>query len=126
MNNSGAAVSELLERYGARLDELLLIADDFALPLGTIRVRAKGSDGGHNGISSVIYHLNTNEFARIRCGIQQEIMPQKDRMAEFVLSPFEREEQVAVGVMIEHAADAVVSFATAGIARTMNKFNVRL
>ena len=126
MNNSGIAVSELLEHYGARLDQLLLVADDFALPLGTIRVRAKGSDGGHNGLSSVIYHLNTNVFARIRCGIQQKIMPPKERMAEFVLSPFEREERETSGVMIAEAASAVVEFAITGIARTMNKFNTRL
>lgn len=126
MNNSGTAVSELLETYHVRLSELMLVADDFALPLGTIRVRAKGSDGGHNGLSSVIYHLNTNEFARIRCGIRRKVMPPKERMAEFVLSTFEQEEQETVKVMIAEAADAVVEFATTGIARTMNRFNTRL
>jgi PTH1 family peptidyl-tRNA hydrolase len=126
MNNSGIAVSELLDAYSARLDELMLVMDDLALPLGTIRVRAKGSGGGHNGLSSVIYHLNTNEFARIRCGIRRNIMPPKERMAEFVLSPFEQEERETVEVMIAEAADAVVEFATAGIARTMNKVNTRL
>lgn len=126
MNNSGIAVSELLEKYSAGLHELILVADDFALPLGTIRVRKKGSDGGHNGLSSVIYQLNTTEFARIRCGIRRDIMPPKERMAEFVLSPFEREERETVDAMIAKAADAVVEFATTGIAHTMNKFNTRL
>jgi PTH1 family peptidyl-tRNA hydrolase len=126
MNNSGIAVSELLEKYSAGLHELMLVADDFALPLGTIRVRTKGSDGGHNGLSSIIYQLNTNEFARIRCGIRREIMPPKERMAEFVLSPFEREERETVDAMIAKAADAVVEFTTTGIAKTMNKFNTRL
>jgi peptidyl-tRNA hydrolase, PTH1 family len=126
MNNSGIAVSELLEKYSAGLHELILVADDFVLPLGTIRVRKKGSDGGHNGLSSVIYQLNTTEFARIRCGIRREIMPPKERMAEFVLSPFEREERETADAMIAKAADAVVEFTTTGISRTMNKFNTRL
>jgi PTH1 family peptidyl-tRNA hydrolase len=126
MNNSGIAVSELLEKYSAKLHELILVADDFALPLGTIRVRKKGSDGGHNGLSSVIYQLNTAEFGRIRCGIRREIMPAKERMAEFVLSPFEREERETVEAMIAKAADAVVEFIPMGIAHTMNKFNTRL
>jgi PTH1 family peptidyl-tRNA hydrolase len=116
----------LLEKYRAGLRELMLVADDFALPLGTIRVRTKGSDGGHNGLSSIIYQLNTNEFARIRCGIRREIMPPKERMAEFVLSPFEREERETVDAMIAKAADAVVEFTTTGIVKTMNKFNTRL
>jgi PTH1 family peptidyl-tRNA hydrolase len=126
MNNSGDAVAELLEEYKARLDELIVVVDDLALPLGVIRVRAKGNDGGHNGLSSIIYQLNTNEFARIRCGIRQENMPAKEQMAEFVLSPFGREEREKVEAMITRAGDAVVEFAASGIARTMTKFNTRL
>ena len=125
MNNSGFAVSELLEKYNARLDDMIVVADDFALPLGTIRVRAKGTDGGHNGLSSIIYQLNSQEFGRIRCGIRQETMPTKERMAEFVLSPFEPHERGRVEVMITRAADAVLEFARSGIGQTMNRFNMR-
>jgi len=125
MNNSGTAVAELLERYGASLHQLTVIADDLALPLGTIRVRAKGSDGGHNGLRSVIYQLHSSEFARIRCGIRQGKMPPKDQMTEFVLSSFEREEQAVVDAMTALAADAVVAFATRGIAQAMSTFNRR-
>ena len=126
MNNSGTAVGDLLEKYIARLEDLIIVADDFALPLGTIRVRAKGSDGGHNGLSSIIFQLNSSEFARIRCGIQQEMMLSKERMAEFVLSPFDTEERKTAEAMISRAADAVMEFVAAGIARTMNRFNTRL
>jgi peptidyl-tRNA hydrolase, PTH1 family len=125
MNNSGTAVGEVLERYSARLEELIVVADDFALPLGTIRVRAQGSDGGHNGLSSIIYVLNSKEFARIRCGIRRDLMPPKERLAEFVLSPFEPEERVVVDAMVTRAADAVMEFASSGIARTMNRFNTQ-
>ncbi|HCV43966.1 MAG TPA: hypothetical protein DGH68_10820 [Bacteroidetes bacterium] len=126
MNNSGSAVDELLEKYGVPLDELVVVVDDIALPLGSIRVRARGSDGGHNGLASIIYQLNTNEFPRIRCGVQQEMMPPKEQMSDFVLSPFETGERETVEAMISKAADAVLEFFVAGIARTMSKFNSRL
>ncbi len=123
MNNSGAAVRDVLERYSIPLTHLLVVVDDFWLNLGTIRVRAKGSDGGHNGLRSVIEHLGTEEFARIRCGIRTEHMPPKDKMAVFVLSPFEQEEKEKVEKMIDTAADAVEEFVRSGIERTMNIFN---
>ncbi len=126
MNNSGTAVAELLTMYGTSLSGLIVVADDLALPLGTTRVRKTGSDGGHNGLGSIIYQLNSNEFVRIRCGIRREAMPAKGGTIEFVLSPFDREERVAAKKMIGRAADAVVEFATSGIELTMNKFNTRL
>ena len=126
MNNSGSAVRDLLEVCGASLDQLIVVADDIALPLGTIRARAKGSDGGHNGLYSIIYQLNSNEFSRLRCGIQPNVMPPKEGMADFVLSPFDRGERTEVMGMILRAADAVMEFGISGIARTMNKFNTVL
>lgn len=123
MNNSGAAARVVVERYGIPLTNLIVVVDDFWLDLGTIRVRAKGSDGGHNGLRSVIEHLGTEEFARIRCGIRRDQMPPKDEMAEFVLSPFDPEENVKVEKMIGTAADAVEEFVRSGIERTMNIFN---
>ena len=125
MNNSGVAVSELLEKYQARLDDVLVISDDFALPLGAIRVRASGSDGGHNGLSSIIYHLNSDGFGRVRCGIRREVMPPKERMADFVLSPFEPDEVERVDEMVVRAADAALESAISGISRAMNRFNRR-
>ncbi len=125
MNNSGTAVVEALERFESSISSLIIVADDFALPLGTIRIRTKGSDGGHNGLASIIYQLNSNEFARVRCGIQKEVMPPKHRMAEFVLSPFEPEERDKVKEMVVQAADAAVECAVSGIARAMTRFNTK-
>jgi peptidyl-tRNA hydrolase, PTH1 family len=124
MNNSGLAVVDALLRYGSSLANTLVIVDDLALPLGVIRVRAKGSDGGHNGLYSIIYHMNSNEFPRIRCGIKRETMPRKGKMADFVLSAFEPEEAETVGAMVHRAADAAMEFVRSGIAQTMNKFNL--
>jgi PTH1 family peptidyl-tRNA hydrolase len=123
MNNSGQAVKEVVESLGLPLSGTLVVYDDIALPLGTLRVRSKGSDGGHNGVYSIIYHLNSNGFPRIRCGIRQEAAPRKHEMAGFVLSRFDREEKPRVTAMTERAADAVLAFAASGIARTMNTFN---
>ncbi len=123
MNNSGAAVARVMQRYSVPLTHLLVVLDDFWLDLGTLRVRAKGSDGGHNGLRSIIEHLGTEEFARIRCGIRKEPMPPKDEMAAFVLSPFDQGEKQQVEEMIDTAADAVEEFARSGIERTMNIFN---
>jgi len=123
MNNSGDAVEDVLSEYESSPDRLLVVCDDFDLPLGAIRIRPKGSDGGHNGLRSVIYHLMTDAFPRIRCGIRQEVMPSKHKMVDFVLSPFGEEEQETVNRMVERAADAVIEFATQGIAPAMNRFN---
>ena len=125
MNNTGIAVAEVLERFNTPQQHALVVADDFALPLGTLRIRTKGSDGGHNGLYSVIYHLNTNKFPRVRCGIKKDVMPPKTEMADFVLSPFEDDEHERVKDMVGRAADAVTEFATSGIARTMNRFNTQ-
>lgn len=124
MNNSGVAVEDVLERYAVPISRLVVVLDDFWFDVGAVRVRAKGSDGGHNGLASIIEHLNSEEFARIRCGIRSVTMPPKNEMAEFVLSPFNGDEKEKLGTMISSAADAVVSFALHGIEKTMNTFNV--
>lgn len=125
MNNSGSALIEVLERFPTPERNILAIVDDVAISLGTIRVRAKGSDGGHNGLRSLIYSLNSNEFARIRCGIRNENTPSKHKMADFVLSPFESDERNEVEKMVRTAADAVEEFIRSGIERTMNLYNTR-
>ena len=124
MNNSGAAVAEVLDEFGVPLRNLVVVVDDFAIPLGTIRVRQKGSDGGHNGLASLIYQLNSNEFARIRCGIKKETMPPKSMMASFVLSAFEKEEIPVVEEMINRASDAALEIVHSGISRVMSKFSM--
>ncbi len=123
MNNSGEAVVDVLEKYPIPLQNVLVIADDFALDIGTVRVRAGGSEGGHNGLRSIIYFLNSDEVPRIRCGIKKETMPPKREMSDFVLSPFDDDERETAGTMISKAADALEDFARSGIERTMNVFN---
>jgi PTH1 family peptidyl-tRNA hydrolase len=120
MNASGVAVLDMLERYQLRSHELLVVVDDFAIPLGTLRFRRKGSDGGHNGLASIIFMMNSNDFPRLRCGIGVESMPPKSEMASFVLSPFGQEEIPTVEDMVRRAADACIEFARRGNARPVN------
>jgi len=123
MNNSGYAVAEVCARYGLAPDRTLIVSDDIALPLGTIRVRPKGTHGGHNGLRSVIAMLGTTGFPRIRCGIRGDAYSNAEGLADYVLSPFEEPELAAVEDMIERAANAAASIATGSIEETMNQFN---
>lgn len=123
MNSSGLAARQALEWYGLNPEALLVVLDDIALPLGSMRVRASGSDGGHNGLGSVIATLGTDRIARLRCGIRPEVPPPAESLAEFVLSPFAPGEHDAVQSMIVRAADAVSEAATSGMQRTMARFN---
>ncbi|MBI5464814.1 MAG: aminoacyl-tRNA hydrolase [Ignavibacteriales bacterium] len=114
----------LLEHFHSSIDELLVICDDFQLPLGTLRFRARGSDGGHNGLASVIYHLQRDDFSRLRCGIGSTTMPDaKTLMAEFVLQKFSTDEQPTVQDMVDQAARACDAYVLHGITKTMNVFN---
>jgi len=124
MNNSGIAAEDIVRRYGISLQKMLVVCDDFQLPLGTLRLRPKGSDGGHNGLYSIIDQVGSKDFPRLRCGIATEKMPKKkSEMAQFVLSPFDGDEEPIVKEMTGRARDAVLSFITDGIDATMNKFN---
>jgi PTH1 family peptidyl-tRNA hydrolase len=127
MNNSGMAVQEFMEQQEIPLDSLLVVCDDFQLPLGTIRLRQNGTDGGHNGLSSVIYHLQTDQFARLRCGIASAMMPaEKTKMKDFVLEQFSESELPNVKLMVERARDVCISYIKDGIDWTMNRFNTKL
>lgn len=127
MNDSGIAVAEIVEQFGVGLDQILVVFDDFQLPLGTLRLRQSGSDGGHNGMYSIIYQLQSDAFPRLRCGIATEHMPQdKSLMADFVLSQFGRNEVPTVQDMIVRAADACLSFAADGISKAMNLHNRKI
>lgn len=126
MNRSGIAVRTVIRQYEILLDDLVVISDDFHIPLGTIRLREKGSAGGHNGLTSVIDYLETNEFQRIRCGIESSSMPQeKEYITDFVLGRFRKSEQAEVLSMIDYARDAALFAATEGFAKAMNRFNTR-
>jgi PTH1 family peptidyl-tRNA hydrolase len=124
MNNSGIAVKDVLENYKIDLRDILVICDDLNLPLGVIRIRQKGSDGGHNGLYSIIYHLKTIEFPRLRCGIGNA--EKMKNMVDFVLSRFDDDEMGTLKEMIERAVHATLCFISDGILVAMNKFNKKV
>ena len=123
MNNSGFAVEDALEQFGGTPAVLLVIVDDIALPLGRLRMRPAGSDGGHNGLVSIISLLQTDQFARLRCGIGREENVPGHELADFVLSPFEKGEHESVTDMVTRAADAVEIFVHDGIHSAMSRCN---
>ncbi len=129
MNNSGAAVRDVCEQFGIDLNDLLIVYDDFQLPLGQLRFRENGSDGGHNGMASIIYQLNTDEIQRLRIGIGGNSLPNEDRknrMADYVLAPFEKDEEPLITAAVNRASMAVQEWMQHGIVYTMNRFNATL
>ncbi len=127
MNNSGIAIREFMEKNEFDPEnytsELLVVVDDFQIPLGSIRVRKDGSDGGHNGLSSIIYHLNSDEYARMRVGIGESEAPKKEDFINFVLGNFDKEEIEVIKKMMPHYIACIKSFITDGITKTMNSYN---
>ncbi len=124
MNNSGDAVADIAGRFDVPLAQLLVVCDDFQLPLGVLRMRPSGSDGGHNGLYSIIYQLQSDQFPRLRCGIGSSTMPaDKSLMADFVLEQFSKVERPEAKEMTDRAKDACLSFLEHGINRTMSLFN---
>ena len=121
MNGSGRAAAHLVENYRLDLSELLVVCDDTNLPLGKIRLRREGSDGGHRGLSSIIRHLAAESFPRLRLGIGAP--PEGQDLVQFVLTDFEPAEEKYVTEMIELAVEATLCFFSAGIEETMNRFN---
>jgi len=120
VNLSGKAAKALLQRFSLAPQDMLVICDDVALPLGRIRIRRKGSDGGHNGLRSIIKELGTEEFPRLRVGIGREGI--KD-LVEYVLGEFERDEMEILEKVLEVAVDAVECILKEGIEEAMNKYN---
>lgn len=123
MNRSGIALAEAVAANCISLSNLLVILDDIALPFGIIRLRAKGSSGGHNGLKSIIEYLDSEQFPRLRMGIKPVQDEPVEDMVEFVLSEFSEDERKQLPMFIERAFEAVVSFVRHGIEATMNQFN---
>jgi PTH1 family peptidyl-tRNA hydrolase len=121
MNRSGAAVDELARRHGLRPEDLLVVFDDINLPAGTIRLRAGGSAGGHNGVQDLIDALGTDAFPRLRVGIGNAFA--RGRQADYVLAPFTEEERPLVAEAVARARDAAITFVTDGLTTAMNRFN---
>lgn len=121
MNLSGDAVSCLIKKPGRGIEKLIVISDDLALPFESIRLRTKGSHGGQNGLRSIIERLGTNEFTRLRIGIQPE-HPVRDA-SSFVLENFSKAEFEEVENILDKAADAVRAVIKDGAERAMADFN---
>ncbi|MET1232973.1 MAG: aminoacyl-tRNA hydrolase [Candidatus Limnocylindrales bacterium] len=119
MNESGQAVRKVLAREHAPLEDLLVVADDFALPFGRLRLRQAGSAGGHNGLRSIIGELDSQKFARLRVGIGEPSRAAVDH----VLSTFGPVELTELDRVIDAAADAVVDWARDGASRAANRWN---
>ena len=123
MNLSGHAVACLLSKIQSEspIEQLVVISDDLALPLGTIRIRERGSAGGHNGLKSIIASIGTNEFIRLRIGIQPE-HPIADSK-KFVLDSFARSERTVVEETLERSAKAIRTIIRDGALKAMSEFN---
>lgn len=122
MNNSGEAVAEAMNFYKLTPDKLLIIYDDISLDVGRLRIRQKGSDGGHNGIKSIILHTNSDKFPRIRIGVGAKPHPDYD-LADWVLLGFPKEQAEVLEQSLSNAASAAELMVQGKINEAMNKFN---
>lgn len=121
MNLSGKAVNYWLQKEKIPLEHLLVITDDLNLSFGTLRVKTKGSDGGHNGLKDIQSQLGTTNYNRFRFGISDEFS--KGRQVDYVLGEWDEEEKKKLPERLEKSAEVIRSFGTAGINNTMNTFN---
>jgi PTH1 family peptidyl-tRNA hydrolase len=124
MNLSGLAVRELLSRAECDPSQLIVVCDDVALPWGTLRIRERGTAGGHNGLKSVIGAIGTTEFVRVRLGVKPEEL--RGDLKEYVLRQIRRDEEQMVAEEIEQGAEAVKVILTEGTQAAMNRFNRRV
>src|SRR5689334_1092887 len=120
MNLSGRCVREVLSFYQVPVEDLLIVCDDINLPLGKLRVRARGSDGGQKGLRDIRNHLGTDEYARLRVGIDS---PGQADAADYVLSRFRPSEKPVIEEAIRLAGEAVVHWARNGVEACMNRYN---
>jgi PTH1 family peptidyl-tRNA hydrolase len=124
MNRSGAAVEKLKGRFGVDNQDILVILDDIYLDVGTLRIRASGGSGGHNGLEDIIGALDSDNYPRIRIGVGSSF--RRGRQADYVLEAFSEEERHVVDDVIDTAAEAALTFVTDGVVTTMNRFNKRI
>jgi PTH1 family peptidyl-tRNA hydrolase len=123
MNLSGKAIKYWLDKEKIPLENLLVITDDIALPIGTLRLRAKGGDGGHNGLIHIIETLQTSNFSRLRIGIGDDFA--KGYQVDYVLGQWTKSEEEIMIPKIKTSVEIVKSFTTIGLSRTMNVYNKR-
>lgn len=121
MNLSGTAVAKAMRQNDITPSHVICIVDEYNFPVGKIQLKQGGSDGGHNGISSMIKELQTPNFWRMRCGIAKNFGP--GEMADYVLSPFKTEEKDALSEMLQKGCSAIESIARSGLQRAMQSIN---
>tara|TARA_B100001079_G_C16406151_1_gene513725 strand:+ start:1796 stop:2425 length:630 start_codon:yes stop_codon:yes gene_type:complete len=121
MNLSGKAVNYWLQKEKIAVENLLVVTDDLNLPFGTLRLKTKGSDGGHNGLKDIQAQLSTTKYNRFRFGISAEFS--KGQQIDYVLGEWSEEELKELPGRLKISAELIESFATAGVSNTMNSFN---
>ena len=122
MNNSGEAVREAAAFYKIPPENVIVVFDDISLPCGKMRIRRKGSDGGHNGMKSIIYLMNSDKFPRIKLGIGEKPHPAYE-LADWVLSTFKKDELTALKQAAENACEAVELMVSGNTDKAMSNFN---
>ena len=121
MNDSGAAVVALARRYGVEPEQIVVVHDELDLPTAALKLKSGGGLAGHNGLRSIVSHLHSDAFARVRIGVSKPTS--KEQGADHVLKKFSKRERTEIDVTLEQAADAVECIATDGIDTAMNRYN---
>jgi PTH1 family peptidyl-tRNA hydrolase len=121
MNNSGESVKRVVDKYNIPSNKIVVICDEFNFPVGKIHLKKNGSDGGHNGIASIIEKLNTLEFNRLRCGIGNDFS--SGQLVDYVLSEFLPEQKADVNKMIQKSGEAIEYIINFGIVQAMQNIN---
>lgn len=122
MNNSGQAVAEAMQFYKLPIDHIIVVYDDISLEPSRLRIRRKGSDGGHNGIKSIIYLTGEDTFPRIKLGVGKKPRPDYN-LADWVLSRFTKEELEQLHIAAEHACESIALMVNGKIEEAMNRYN---
>jgi peptidyl-tRNA hydrolase, PTH1 family len=121
VNDSGNAVGALVRRFGVDPEQLVVVHDELDLPVAELKLKSGGGLAGHNGLRSIVEHLHTQDFQRVRIGVDKPVS--KERGADHVLNRFGKRERAEVDVTVEQAADAVETIARDGVDAAMNRFN---
>ncbi len=124
MNLSGLAVAQLLDIYDLRVQDLIVLVDDVDLPLGCLRIRQRGSAGGHNGLKSIIGELQSDEFVRVRMGVKPD--SPVENLVSYVLRRFRKADLERVAEMLDRSAEAVGILLSEGSQKAMNRYNRRV
>lgn len=126
MNNSGSAVSQAVSYYKIEPEDILIIHDDIDLPVGSVRIRKKGSDGGQKGMKSIISCLGTNEIARIRIGVGHSEKGDHEAVPDWVLSPVAAADREAFDKALHNSAEAAYAWVSEDLGNVMSKYNIKI